>query len=138
MVEAPASRLNPRLTVEMLNQGRHYPKMDGRNVFKQALTRLPEVTLATLDKAKLSIGDIDLIIPHQANLRINQSFQKTMGVPDEKMYHNIQRYGNTTAGSIPIALDEAIENQMIGAQGSTVLFAGLGAGLTWGAMIYRF
>lgn len=138
MVEAPASRLNPRLTTEMLQERRHYPKMDGRNVYKQAVTRLPEVTQATLEKAKLSIDDIDLIIPHQANLRINQAFQKALGVADEKMYHNIQRYGNTTAGSIPIALDEAIEKQIIGKKGTTILFAGLGAGLTWGALIYRF
>ncbi|MFP4193933.1 MAG: 3-oxoacyl-ACP synthase III family protein [Desulfobacterales bacterium] len=135
--EAPASRLNPRISHEMLDQGRQYPVMDGRNVFKLALTRLPEVTYATLAKAGLDIDDIDLIIPHQANIRINQSFQKALKIPEEKMYHNIQRYGNTTAGSIPIALDEALEKKVVGPS-STVLFAGLGAGVTWGALIYRF
>jgi 3-oxoacyl-[acyl-carrier-protein] synthase III len=137
MVEGPASRLNPRITAEMLEQGRHYPTMDGRNVFKLAITRLPQVTKVVLDKAGLGIGDIDLVIPHQANLRINQAFQQSLGLPEEKMFHNIQRYGNTTAGSIPIAIDEAIEMKLIG-KGSKVLFAGLGAGLTWGAMIYQF
>lgn len=137
MTEGPASRLNPRLNHEMLDQGRHYPKMDGRNIYKLALTRLPEVTYRTLEKAGLGIEDIDLTIPHQANMRINQAYQKALNIAEEKMYHNIQRYGNTTAGSIPIALDEALENGVIGPS-STVLFAGLGAGVTWGALIYRF
>ncbi len=137
MVEAPASRLNPRLTATMLEEGRHYPTMDGRNVFKLAITRLPQVTKVVLEQAGLGITDIDLVIPHQANLRINQAFQQSLGIAEEKMFHNIQRYGNTTAGSIPIAIDEAIEQGLI-TEGSTVLFAGLGAGLTWGAMIYQF
>ncbi len=137
MLEAPASRLNPRLTFQMMEERRHFPKMDGRNVFKQALTRLPEVTFRTLEKAGLSIDDIDLVIPHQANYRINQAYQKSLGISEDKMFHNIERYGNTTAGSIPIALDEALELGLIG-KGSTVLFAGLGAGVTWGALIYRF
>ncbi len=136
MVEAPASRLNPRLTAGMMEEGRHYPTMDGRNVFKLAITRLPQVSKVVLEKAGLGIDDIDLVIPHQANLRINQVFQQAMGLDEKKMFHNIQRYGNTTAGSIPIALDEAIEMGLIG-KGSKVLFAALGAGLTWGAMIYQ-
>ena len=70
-------------------------------------------------------------------MRINQFFQKSMDLPEEKVFHNIQRYGNTTAASIPIALDEAIEMDIVGS-GSTVMFLGLGAGLTWGAVIYRF
>lgn len=137
MVEAPASCLNPRLNFQMMEERRHFPKMDGRTVFKQALTRLPVVTSDTLKKAGLEVNDIDLIIPHQANMRINQAYLKSLGLGEEKMFHNIQRYGNTTAGSMPIALDEAIEQGRVG-KGSTILFAGLGAGLTWGAMIYRF
>lgn len=136
MVEAPASRLNPRLDDRMLEEGRHYPTMDGRNVFKLAITRLPQVSKVVLEQAGLGIEDIDLVIPHQANLRINQAFQQSMKIDEKKMFHNIQRYGNTTAGSIPIALDEAIEMGLI-KKGSNVLFAALGAGLTWGAMIYR-
>jgi 3-oxoacyl-[acyl-carrier-protein] synthase-3 len=112
--------------------------MDGRNVFKLAITRLPEVTRVVLEKAGLDIDDIDMVIPHQANLRINQSFQKSLNLPDEKMFNNIQKYGNTTAGSIPIALDEVIEQKLIPEKNATILFAGLGAGVTWGAMIYRF
>jgi 3-oxoacyl-[acyl-carrier-protein] synthase III len=138
MTEAPASRLMPRLTHEMLDEARHFPTMDGRNIFKLAVKRLPEVTQTVLKKAGLTLDDIDMIFPHQANLRINQFYQKSLEIPDEKMFNNIQRYGNTTAGSIPIAIDEALEQKLVGAPGSTVIFSGLGAGLTWGAMIFRF
>lgn len=138
MVEAPASRLNPRLTREHFDEGRHFPTMDGKNIFKLAVKRLPEVTQKVLDEVGLTIEDIDLVIPHQANLRINQFYQKSMGIPDEKIYNNIQKLGNITAGSIPIALDEAIEKKIIAPEKSTVIFSGLGAGLTWGAIIYRF
>ncbi len=137
MTEAPVSRLNPRLSEAMLQEGRHYPSMDGRSVFKHAVRRLPQVAQEVLGKAGLTMNDIDLFIPHQANLRINQAFQKAMNLPDEKIFNNIQRYGNTTAASIPIAFDEAIEKGLLKA-GSTVMFIGLGAGLTWGAVIYRF
>jgi 3-oxoacyl-[acyl-carrier-protein] synthase III len=137
MTEAPASRLNPRLSEAMLREGRHYPTMDGRSVFKHAVRRLPQVAQEALEKAGLALNDIDLFIPHQANLRINQAFQKAMDLPDEKVFNNIQRYGNTTAASIPIAFDEAIEKGLL-ITGSTVMFIGLGAGLTWGAAIYRF
>lgn len=138
MVEVPASRLNPRLTKELFDEGRHFPKMDGKNIFKLAVKRLPEVTQKVLDKAGLTMDDIDLVIPHQANLRINQFYQKAMEIPDEKIYNNIQKLGNTTAGSIPIALDEAIEKKLIVPEKRTIIFSALGAGLTWGAMIYRF
>jgi 3-oxoacyl-[acyl-carrier-protein] synthase-3 len=135
--EAPASRYNPRIDEEMVREGRHYPFMDGKNIFKLAVKRLPEVAAEALEMAGLSKGDVDLYIPHQANMRINQFFQKSMELPEKKVFHNIQRYGNTTAASIPIALDEALEMKLIG-PGSTVMFLGLGAGLTWGAVIYRF
>jgi 3-oxoacyl-[acyl-carrier-protein] synthase-3 len=97
---------------------------------------LPEIVHETLTQANLSLEDIDLFIPHQANLRINQFFQQSMKLPEEKVFNNIQRYGNTTAASIPIALDEALETELIGS-GDTVLLLGLGAGLTWGAVIAR-
>ncbi len=138
MTELPASNRNPRINAEMLESGGHFPVMNGSAVFKLALRKLPEVARETLDKAGLTMDDIDLVIPHQANLRINQAFQKTMNVPDERIFHNIQRYGNTTAASIPIALDEAVEMGRIDREASTVLFIALGAGLTWGGSIYRF
>ena len=137
MVEVPSHKLNPQITAEMLREGRHYPFMDGRSVFKNAVRRLPQVAEEAMQAAGLTVDNIDLFIPHQANLRINQAFAKAMNLPEEKVFHNIQQYGNTTAASIPIALDEAIEKNIIG-RGSTVLFLALGAGLTWGAVIYRF
>jgi 3-oxoacyl-[acyl-carrier-protein] synthase-3 len=137
MTFAPASRENPRLDEKMLEQGRHFPTMDGRNIFKNAVRRLPEVAGEALEKAEIPLEAVDLFIPHQANLRINQAFAKALDLPESKVYNNIQRYGNTTAASIPLALDEAIEKGLLGA-GSTVMFLGLGAGVTWGAVIYRF
>ena len=136
MVEAGSSKNNPRLSEQMLKEGRQYPIMDGRTIFKEAVTNLPIVSQEVLEKAGLSIEEIDLFIPHQANLRINEYFQKSMKLPEDKVFHNIQRYGNTTAASIPIALDEAIEMKIIGG-GSTVIFLALGAGLTWGAVVTR-
>ena len=137
MTEAPASRLSPRLSEEMLKEGRHYPVMDGRTIFKLAVQRLPQVAMEALTQAGLTPEDVDLYIPHQANLRINQAFEKTMPMAEGKVYHNIHRYGNTTAASIPLAFDEALEMKLIG-DGSTVLFLGLGSGVTWGAVVYRF
>ena len=136
MIEVPSFRLNPYITEKLLKEGRHWPKMDGRSVFLHAVRRLPEVAGEVLHKAGLSINEIDLVIPHQANLRINKTFQKAMNIDDSKIFNNIQTYGNTTAASIPIALDEAIEKNIVRA-GSTIMFVGLGAGLTWGGMVYR-
>ena len=135
--DVPSSRSNPRITSRMLDEGRQYPVMDGKAVFKLAVRRLPEVAGETLKQAGLSKDEIDLYIPHQANLRINQFFQKAMDLPDEKVFNNIQQYGNTTAATIPIALDEAIDKNLVG-KGSTVCFLGLGAGVTLGSIIYRF
>lgn len=135
--EAPASREWPRLTLKMMEERRHFPHMDGKAIFKEAVRRLPEVTKEALDQAGLTMDDIDLYIPHQANMRINQFYQQMMKLPEEKVFHNIQRYGNTTAATIPLALDEALEMGVIG-KGSTVLFLGLGSGVTWGANIHRF
>lgn len=137
MTELPASRQNPRLTEKGMQEGRHFPTMDGSRIFKLAVKRLPEVTYEALEKAGLSVDDVDMIFPHQANLRINQFYQKAMDLPEEKMFNNIQRYGNTTAGTIPICLDEALEQGLL-KDNATVVFSGLGAGVTWGAVIYRF
>lgn len=137
MTYAPASRENPRIDEAMLRAGRHYPTMDGRNIFKHAVRRLPEVAREVLQQAQMPLDAVDLFIPHQANLRINQGFAKALNLPASKVYNNIQRYGNTTAASIPLALDEAIEAGLLG-PGSNVMFIGLGAGLTWGAVLYRF
>jgi 3-oxoacyl-[acyl-carrier-protein] synthase-3 len=137
MVEAPGCKFQPFVSHGLLEDGRHLPQMDGRTVFKTAVRRLPLVADEALEKAGLEKDDIDLFIPHQANYRINEGFRNAMDLPEEKVFQNIQWYGNTTAASIPIALDEALARERIGS-GSTVMFLGLGAGLTWGAVIYRF
>ncbi|MBM4393917.1 MAG: ketoacyl-ACP synthase III [Deltaproteobacteria bacterium] len=137
MVEAPASRLNPRLTARMLEEGRHYPKMDGKAVFKHAVEKLPEVVHSVLRRNGLQLSDIALLVPHQANMRINELVARNLGLPAERVVHNIQKYGNTTAGSIPIALHEAVLEGRV-KPGDLVLLAALGAGLTWGATLMRW
>lgn len=139
MLELPASKYSPeRITKDMLTDGREYPTMNGSRVFKLAVKKLPEVTAEILEKTSRKIEDIDMVIPHQANLRINEFYLQKLGLPAEKMFNNIQKYGNTTAGSIPIALDEAIEEGKIDTSKDLVLFSALGAGLTWGAVMYKF
>jgi len=136
-VEAPASALSPRLTPEMMAEGRHYPRMNGKQVFRWATAKMPEVAREALDKAGLAISDVDLFIPHQANMRINQHVAKELGIADDKVVHNIDRYGNTTAATIPIGISEAHGEGRI-RPGSTVLLAAFGAGFTWAAAVVRF
>jgi 3-oxoacyl-[acyl-carrier-protein] synthase-3 len=121
----------------MMDDGRHFPRMNGKQVFRWAIAKMPEVAREVLDKAGLSIADVDLFIPHQANMRINQHVAKELGLPENKVVHNIDRYGNTTAATIPIGLSEAQRSGRI-PPGSTVLFAAFGAGFTWGAALVRF
>jgi 3-oxoacyl-[acyl-carrier-protein] synthase-3 len=137
MVEAPVSSKNPRLSHQMLEEGRHYPSMDGKAVFKHAVERLPEVIHAILGRNKLSLSDIRLLVPHQANLRINEMVARKLGLEPERVYNNIQRYGNTTAASIPIALHEAAQEGKI-SPGDLILLAGFGSGFTWGASLVRW
>mgnify|MGYP001563183695 CR=1 FL=1 len=137
MVEAPASRNMPRLTAEMMAEGRHYPRMDGKAVFKHAVEKLPEVIHSILGRNGLTLDDIAILVPHQANMRINELVARHLALPPERVVHNIQKYGNTTAGSIPIALHEAVLEGRV-KRGDRVLLAALGAGLTWGATLLRW
>lgn len=137
-LELPASKLPERINAELLKTGGQYPVMDGTRIFKLAVRKLPEITREILDKVGMTLDDIDLVIPHQANLRINEAYQRSLELPEGKVFNNIQKYGNTTAATIPIALDETIEQGLVDPKSSTVLFVALGAGLTWAAMIYRF
>ena len=89
-----------------------------------------------LEKTGMTLEDIDMVVPHQANLRINETFRDRLKLPKEKIYNNIQEYGNTTSATIPIALDEVVEKGIL-KSGDIVMFIGLGAGLTWGGVIYR-
>jgi 3-oxoacyl-[acyl-carrier-protein] synthase III len=135
--EYPASRAHPRLTVEAMTEGRHFPKMVGKKVFKHAVTRMPQVITEGLMANGLQLKDIDMMIPHQANLRINQMVAQMLGLAPEKVHNNIHKYGNTTAASIPICMNEAVELGKIVA-GNLVCLVAFGAGLTWGAVFLRY
>ncbi len=127
----------PYITAKTLEEGRIWPKMKGKEVFKMAVTKMPEVIEEALEANHITIDQVDMFVPHQANLRINQFTAARLGVPEEKFYSNIQRYGNTTAGSIPIALSELVEQGAIGA-GSLVMLVAFGSGFTWGASLIRW
>ena len=115
----------------------YYPFMNGQLVFKNAVVRFSEVILEGLNHNGLDPKDIDLLIPHQANLRISQFVQKRFGLSDNQVFNNIQKYGNTTAGSIPIALTEAWEQGKI-KPGNVIVLAAFGSGFTWGSTIIRW
>ncbi len=125
------------MTKEMLEDGTAFPNMDGQAVFKKAVVKFPEVIHEALAKNNLKTSDIDLLIPHQANLRISQFIQKTLGLREDQVFNNIQKYGNTTAASIPIALCEAWEEGKI-KEGELVCLAAFGAGFTWGSALIRW
>jgi 3-oxoacyl-[acyl-carrier-protein] synthase-3 len=122
---------------KLLENKSAYPQMNGQLVFKKAVTKIPEVIMEALTKTGLKIEDIDMLIPHQANLRIAQFVQKTLGLPDEKVFNNIMKYGNTTAASIPIALCEAWEAGKV-KEGDLVCLAAFGSGFTWGSALIRW
>jgi 3-oxoacyl-[acyl-carrier-protein] synthase-3 len=119
-----------------LDDNLHVLRMNGRVIFSQAVRHLSESCQAVMDKAGLSPGDVDLVIPHQANLRIIDAVARRLRLPRDKFLVNIEKYGNTSAASIPIALDEAVRGGRV-STGATVLMCGLGAGLTWGAAVAR-
>jgi len=110
--------------------------MDGRQVFKLAVTRMPEATRDLLAEHAFGLDDLDLLVMHQANLRINQAAQKALGLPDEKVFNNIQRYGNTTSATLPLAFHEARQAGKA-PEGALVAFTALGAGLHWGSVLMR-
>ena len=119
------------------NDESYFPYMNGRLVFKNAVVRFQEVINEGLIKNKLNKEDIDLLVPHQANLRISQFIQSKLGLSDDKVYNNIMRYGNTTAASIPIALTEAYNEGKV-KSGDLIVLAAFGAGFTWGSAIIRW
>jgi len=127
----------PRLAPEQLEQGLQFPQMVGREVFKHASTRMPASVLEALKVNGLTVADITLLIPHQANLRISEMVQKQLGLRDDQIFSNIQRYGNTTAASIPIALDEALQAGRL-ARGDLLILTAFGSGFTWGSASIRW
>ena len=124
-------------TQTMLDDGLMFPKMNGQLVFKNAVVKFAQVINEALSKTGLSKEDISMLVPHQANLRISQFVQKTFGLSDDQVFNNIQKYGNTTAASIPIALTEAWEQGKV-KDGDLVCLAAFGSGFTWGSALIRW
>jgi 3-oxoacyl-[acyl-carrier-protein] synthase III len=125
------------LTKEDIEQAKVHPQMDGRAVFKNAVTRMAQVSGAICERNGVSPADLDLVVPHQANLRINEALRQYCGLRIEQIFNNIERYGNTTAATIPICLSEAAAEGRL-KSGQLVLTVAFGAGFTWGANLIRW
>jgi 3-oxoacyl-[acyl-carrier-protein] synthase III len=125
------------MSTDVLEKRSHLVRMAGREVFKHAVRSMADAADRALDGARLTGSDIDLLIPHQANVRIIEATAKHSGIPMDKVYVNVDRYGNTSSASIPIALNEAIESGRV-KEGSTVMMVAFGAGFTWASMVVRF
>ena len=122
---------------DMLDNSLLYPNMDGQAVFKKAVVKFPEVIMEALQQNNLTTKDLSLLVPHQANLRIAQFVQHKLKLRDDQVYNNIQKYGNTTAASIPIALGEAWEQGKV-KEGDVVCLAAFGSGFTWASALLRW
>jgi 3-oxoacyl-[acyl-carrier-protein] synthase III len=129
----PGDRMNP----EYIKNVNFYPQMNGKAVFAHAVKRMPEVLMESLKANELTLNDIDLFVFHQANLRINEMVAKQLGIPEEKVFNTIDRFGNTTAATIPLGLDEAIKAGKL-KPGMLVASAAFGSGFTWAATVIRW
>ena len=121
----------------MIDDAQNFPNMDGPSVFKKAIVKMPEVVHEALTANGLTAADINMLIPHQANLRIAQFVQQKLQLRDDQVYNNIQKFGNTTAASVPIALCEAWEQGKI-KEGDLVCLAAFGSGFTWAGALIRW
>jgi 3-oxoacyl-[acyl-carrier-protein] synthase-3 len=137
LLQRPKGGSTDPATPELIAERAHLVTMAGRETFKHAVRSMAEACERALDGAKLAGADVDLLIPHQANIRIIETTAKHAGIPMDRVFVNLDRYGNTSAASIPIALDEAIETGRV-KDGTIVLFVAFGAGLTWASAIHRF
>jgi 3-oxoacyl-[acyl-carrier-protein] synthase-3 len=136
-VDVPGSMYHPRISHAQLDEGRHFLMMDGKEVFRHAVVRMPESVTTVLAGLGLAPADLSLLIPHQANLRISEMVQRSLGLRDDQVYNNIQRYGNTTAATIPIALDECVRAGRI-RRGDLLAFTAFGSGFMWGSVALRW
>jgi 3-oxoacyl-[acyl-carrier-protein] synthase-3 len=136
-VDVPGSMYHPRISHRQLDEGRHFLMMDGKEVFRHAVVRMPESVTTVLAGLGLAPADLSLLIPHQANLRISEMVQRSLGLRDDQVYNNIQRYGNTTAATIPIALDECVRAGRI-RRGDLLAFTAFGSGFMWGSVALRW
>lgn len=129
-------RRRPYADPEQLKRGDHIPVMNGMHVYRHATQCMTNVTKELLERNRLSIDDVSMVLMHQANKRINERVQRMLGIPDEKTIHNIHKYGNTTAATIPLLWNEAMQTGRIRA-GDLVLMVAFGAGMNWGALLLR-
>ncbi|MCH8024586.1 MAG: ketoacyl-ACP synthase III [Candidatus Marinimicrobia bacterium] len=136
-VELPTTTKSPRLSSEDLEDDRQWPRMNGREVFRHAVVRFPEVIQEALDANGLTIADITLIVPHQANLRISREVARRMKVAPDLVYSNIHKYGNTTAASIPLALADALEEGLV-KSGDYLVLPAFGSGFTWASALIKW
>jgi len=136
-VDAPGSMYHPRASHEQLDEGRQFLQMDGKEVFRHAVERMPESVRAVLAATGHRTQDLKLLLAHQANLRISEMIQKTLQLRDDQIYNNIMRYGNTTAATIPIALDECVRAERIG-PGDLIALTAFGSGFLWGSALVRW
>jgi 3-oxoacyl-[acyl-carrier-protein] synthase-3 len=136
-VDAPGSMYHPRVSSAMIEEGRHWLVMDGKEVFRHAVVRMPESVRAVLGTLGLGPADLSLLIPHQANLRISEMVQRDLGLRDDQVYNNIMQYGNTTAATIPIALDECVRAGRLH-EGDLLVMTAFGSGFMWGSAAMRW
>ncbi|WKN32074.1 ketoacyl-ACP synthase III [Porifericola rhodea] len=137
VLDVGSSRSVPRVTPQMIEEGTVFPVMNGNFVFKHASTRFPEAVMEALNANGYTPQDLNLLVPHQANLRISQMVQKQLNLTDDQVFNNIMKYGNTTAASIPIALSEAWEQGKV-KDNDLVCLAAFGSGFTWGSALIRW
>ncbi len=136
-VDVPGCMYHPRISKEHIDAGRHFLSMDGKEVFRHAVTRMPESVRAVLGRVGATPADLSLLLPHQANLRISEMVQRELGLRDDQVYNNIQRYGNTTAATIPILLDECVRSGRV-KPGDLIVMTAFGAGFSWGSVACRW
>ena len=137
LLDRPAGGTKNPISADAIQAGAHYLRMDGRSVFKWAVRMLADTVELVLEKSGMTVHDISQFILHQANIRIINAAADQLGIPHEKLFVNLDRYGNTSGGSIPIALDEAFREGKIN-RGDAILMCGFGAGLTWGTGVFRW
>jgi 3-oxoacyl-[acyl-carrier-protein] synthase-3 len=130
-------RRKPWVDEENLKQCLHYPEMDGKVVFANAIPKMIEVIKEGLEQNKIALDEVKLFLPHQANLRINEKVREILKLPPERFYNNIHKYGNTTAATIPLCLDEALKAGLI-KDGDLVVMVAFGSGFTWGSVFMRW
>jgi 3-oxoacyl-[acyl-carrier-protein] synthase III len=136
-VDAPGSMYHPRVSSAQIEAGKQYLEMDGREVFRHAVMRMPQSVRAVLDSTGQSLDDMSLLLAHQANLRIAEMLQKDLALRDDQIYNNIMWYGNTTAATIPILLDECVRSGRV-KRGDLVVLTAFGSGFLWGSAAVRW